>query len=83
MSQIDCCAQIDFSAQIDCSAQIDGSAQIDFCGGGQSPGKAFAGQAGSDWTEGGSSGRAAQLRPQSGADLGKPEESRRPQPSDG
>ena len=44
-------------------------------GGGQSPGKAVARQAGGDRPEGDRGGRAAQLRPQSRADLGEPAES--------
>ena len=46
-------------------------------GGGESPSKAFAGQAGGDWPEGGRGGREAKLRPKPRANLGKPEESRR------
>ena len=42
-----------------------------------------AGQTGGDWPKGGSSSWAAKLRPESGADLGQPEESRCPQPPDG
>ena len=44
-------------------------------GGGESPSKAFAGQAGGDWPEGGRGGREAKLRPKPRANLGKPEES--------
>ena len=44
-------------------------------GGGQSPGEAFAGQAGGNWPEGDRGGRPTQLRPQPRADLGEPAES--------
>ena len=44
------------------------------CGGGEGPSKAFAGQAGGDRPRGGRCSRAAQLRPQPGADMGQPEE---------
>ena len=47
-------------------------------GGGESTGKAFAGQVGGDRPESGRGGGAAQLRPELGADLGESEESRRP-----
>ena len=43
-------------------------------GGGESPSKAFAGQAGGDWPEGGRGGREAKLRPKPRANLGQPEE---------
>ena len=46
-------------------------------GGGESPGKVVAGQAGGDRPEGNRSSRAAQLCPQPRADLGEPAESRR------
>ena len=48
-------------------------------GGGESPSKAFAGQAGGNWPKGDRRSRATQLRPQPRADMGKSAEGRRPQ----
>ena len=48
-------------------------------GGGQSPGKTFAGQTGGNWPKGDRGSRATQPCPQPRADLGKSAEGRRPQ----